>query len=794
MSNEPSSISKAAEPSPTTQASSAIRESVAEEEAELPAVPSTQSSSERRRGADPDGDLAAEVLGSSQRSIQKKKKKKTKKKKSSKASLSGTVASAEDESFSSAQDHTASSAHQDDVNIVAAGTATGKTVAASTLSSSSTSAGTKSTLESSTKSGIEEQKTEELDSANVQEAEVVGEDAARTPSLPPEKRQHVVADVSASDDTGKGSIHRELVASKEMADAPVPAAMMAGPNSNGEETAPGSVGAENIDNQETVIATAIAVPVSLSSSETPVRTDDAIGGNNGTSGALENQLFHADGRVFMPETTQAVATEQAADPTASAPPPQIPGSTAAAHPPQDPSVSSVDMTAKRRRRRGYMIAGIVVLLVVIIIAVAVPVALNSQSSPTGTSSPPVTAARPSPFTGECFDDSTELRSAADAYLADSSSDSNVSQRYGHPINEWCVSKVVDMDELFSAERNLAAASFNEPLNKWDVGNVRSMRRMFEKASAFNQNLSSWNVEQVQDFTDMFNGATSYAASLCSWLDKIPASSVTTNMFQSTSCPRSVEFDASDPSFCTPCDTTPIPTAAPTELKCPVEYDALFSCFRTDMPVSQIEQCTECQLAALDRVPVEATCSETQDLLCPAYFSCPCGNCNDEVLEYFNCLSFEDSGSGCSINCTLTSEPSPAPSPRPSLRPSPRPTPVPLVKSPTPTVFGSDFPSIIPTPNPLNCAPAFNNASSCSNSLSSSGGGLRFLQVDNPPDCYNCFATNLSTIDEVTCEGFESALCQLLDTCQCGRCKPHLANYTSCLLELTGSSCTVNCSV
>ena len=48
-----------------------------------------------------------------------------------------------------------------------------------------------------------------------------------------------------------------------------------------------------------------------------------------------------------------------------------------------------------------------------------------------------------------------------------------------PIGNWNVSKVTNMDFMFSR-----ATSFNQPLNNWNVSNVTSMANMFNGATSF----------------------------------------------------------------------------------------------------------------------------------------------------------------------------------------------------------------------------------------------------------------------------------------------------------------------
>ena len=72
------------------------------------------------------------------------------------------------------------------------------------------------------------------------------------------------------------------------------------------------------------------------------------------------------------------------------------------------------------------------------------------------------------------------------------------------INDWDVSSVIDMSELFKNR-----TEFNEDISKWDVSNVKDMYEMFYYAKKFDQNIGNWNVSNVTDMLHMFNGASSF---------------------------------------------------------------------------------------------------------------------------------------------------------------------------------------------------------------------------------------------------------------------------------------------
>lgn len=70
--------------------------------------------------------------------------------------------------------------------------------------------------------------------------------------------------------------------------------------------------------------------------------------------------------------------------------------------------------------------------------------------------------------------------------------------FNQPLNSWNVSSVVTMQTMF-----YGAIKFNQPLDKWDVSNVENMHEMFTGAHSFNQELNSWNVSKVKYMGEMF---------------------------------------------------------------------------------------------------------------------------------------------------------------------------------------------------------------------------------------------------------------------------------------------------
>ena len=116
----------------------------------------------------------------------------------------------------------------------------------------------------------------------------------------------------------------------------------------------------------------------------------------------------------------------------------------------------------------------------------------------------------------CFTTRTLLTNAVDGYLENRSPDSATNLLYGFPMNNWCVSGVTNMDQIFSYARNEKVTTFNEPLDKWDVSSVESMYAMFFNASSFNSPLGSWNVEKVTSLSNTFRDASSFNQDLRGW--------------------------------------------------------------------------------------------------------------------------------------------------------------------------------------------------------------------------------------------------------------------------------------
>ena len=128
------------------------------------------------------------------------------------------------------------------------------------------------------------------------------------------------------------------------------------------------------------------------------------------------------------------------------------------------------------------------------------------SAPTTSPAPTMT---PAPtITPLAADDST-IRTAVAAWLSDSAA---AEAAYGH-ISTWETGGVTDMSELFCVQycvySNLAAASFNEDIGAWDTSGVKTMYKMFSRASAFNRDIGAWDTSGVTAMHWMFYYASAF---------------------------------------------------------------------------------------------------------------------------------------------------------------------------------------------------------------------------------------------------------------------------------------------
>ena len=71
-----------------------------------------------------------------------------------------------------------------------------------------------------------------------------------------------------------------------------------------------------------------------------------------------------------------------------------------------------------------------------------------------------------------------------------------------------------------------------PIEDWDVSRVTDMEQLFENKTWFNADLSKWDVSRVTNMRRMFYGARSFDQQLCSeaWVKAVGKIETTKNMF------------------------------------------------------------------------------------------------------------------------------------------------------------------------------------------------------------------------------------------------------------------------
>lgn len=89
---------------------------------------------------------------------------------------------------------------------------------------------------------------------------------------------------------------------------------------------------------------------------------------------------------------------------------------------------------------------------------------------------------------------------------------NSATNFNANISNWNTSNVVLMPRMFSNPAS-APGAFNQDISNWDTSKVRDMNAMFRRAKNFNQNLSKWNTENVTNFDNMFFEAVSFNQNL-----------------------------------------------------------------------------------------------------------------------------------------------------------------------------------------------------------------------------------------------------------------------------------------
>jgi surface protein len=112
---------------------------------------------------------------------------------------------------------------------------------------------------------------------------------------------------------------------------------------------------------------------------------------------------------------------------------------------------------------------------------------------------------------KAFDTGDELRAAVAEWVAGGERKAVVSERYGHRIGEWDVSRVTDMYKLFHG-----AKAFDDDISDWDTSNVTTMFGTFSFTDAFNGDISRWDVSNVTTMYGMFSNAWIFDGDLSGW--------------------------------------------------------------------------------------------------------------------------------------------------------------------------------------------------------------------------------------------------------------------------------------
>ncbi|CAB9513340.1 Mycoplasma protein of unknown function, DUF285 [Seminavis robusta] len=87
----------------------------------------------------------------------------------------------------------------------------------------------------------------------------------------------------------------------------------------------------------------------------------------------------------------------------------------------------------------------------------------------------------------------------------------VEQLYGGPIEEWDITGITALDEVFADTHN-----FHPDLSQWDVSRVTSLRAAFYNTTRFAANIASWDVSRVVDMRVMLAYSSDFISDISSW--------------------------------------------------------------------------------------------------------------------------------------------------------------------------------------------------------------------------------------------------------------------------------------
>ena len=83
------------------------------------------------------------------------------------------------------------------------------------------------------------------------------------------------------------------------------------------------------------------------------------------------------------------------------------------------------------------------------------------------------------------------------------------------LNKWNTAAVTTMDEMFCVYKKQDIV-FNTNVSSWDTANVTTMKGMFQNRTIFNSDISRWNTEAVTDMSFMFFNAHEFNSEIKNW--------------------------------------------------------------------------------------------------------------------------------------------------------------------------------------------------------------------------------------------------------------------------------------
>ncbi|GKY98222.1 hypothetical protein MPSEU_000779900 [Mayamaea pseudoterrestris] len=242
-----------------------------------------------------------------------------------------------------------------------------------------------------------------------------------------------------------------------------------------------------------------------------------------------------------------------------------------------------------------------------------------------------------------------------------------------------------------------------------------------------------------------------------------------------------------------------PTTTATTASCDASTETLQTCFVNELNGgSSCDSCVATVLQDLNITSGSLSCEDYESQVCAAISTCSCGTCIDELQDFLDCSI--GSAIGCSLNClqptvaptsaTVTDQPTSVPAEEtiaPTVAPTVAATTVLPTATPTliPTVAATDAPTLAATPEP-GCDGSTDTLQTCfANNLN--GGS----------ECDQCVATILQNIGavgrngDVSCDDYETEVCEALSDCPCEGCLPDLQDFLNCNIG-PAVGCTLSC--